>query len=219
MKPDYNRAAIKAAETLVHHKIGTTPVDPLPILKTTPGVFVLTFEEMSNLTNVGRSEILDTFGCQNQDAATTVFFAEGEKRYIVTYNKLLSSKFVDRALARELGHIVLGHDGSRPEEVRDEEARCFAHHLLVPRALIHAMQATNIRLTVEMLGSITGCYDYCLSCMRKQPPTEVPAELNRQVRDQFMPYIKNLFGYIRYAEQTDNSATADFGLYMNGYEE
>lgn len=219
MTPDYQKAAIKATETLIKYKIGTAPIDPLPILKRTPGVLVMTFDEMSNKTNIDRKEILDTLGCKNQDAVTTVFVHDEGLRYVVTYNRLLSSRVVDRALARELGHIVLGHDGTRPEEVRNEEAKAFAHHLLCPRALIHSLQATGIRLTVEAVGNITGFYDYCLSCIRKQPGISVPADLNRQVRDQFMPYIVNLFEYQKYASIWDGSALADFGQYMEGYEE
>ena len=169
MTPDYERAATKATKTLIEHQIGTAPIDPLPILKKTPGVIVLSFEEMSQKTNIDRKQILDTFGCSNQDAVTTVFVDGDELKYVVTYNRMLSTGIIGRALARELGHILLGHDGSRPEEVRNEEAKCFAHHLLCPRPLIHLLQATGIRLTVEALGNITGFYDHCLSCIRKQP--------------------------------------------------
>ena len=219
MTPDYQKAAIKATEILIRNQIGTAPIDPLPILKSTPGVLVMTFEEMSNKTNIERQEILDTLGCRNQDAITTVFVNDNDLQYVVTYNRLLSSRVIDRAIARELGHIVLGHDGSKPEDVRNEEAKCFAHHLMCPRPLIHALQALNLRLTVEAIGNITGFYDYCLSCIRKQPGVKVPAELNRKVRDQFMPYIKNLFEYQKYASLKDVSALADFGSYMEGYEE
>ena len=219
MTPDYEKAAIKATEILIQNKIGTAPVDPLPILKRTPGVLVMTFEELSNKTNIERQEILDTLGCKNQDAITTVFVHEDKLQYVVTYNRLLSARVIDRALARELGHIILGHDGSRPENVRNEEAKCFAHHLMCPRALIHSLQALNLRLTVEAIGNITGFYDYCLSCIRNQPGVYVPAELNKQVRDLFMPYIMNLFEYQRYASKQDGSALADFGSYMEGYAE
>ena len=219
MTPDYQRAAIKATEILIQNQIGTAPIDPLPILKSTPGVLVMTFEEMSNKTNIERNKILDTLGCRNQDAVTTVFLKDDNLQYVVTYNRLLSSRVIDRAIARELGHIVLGHDGSKPENTRNEEAKCFAHHLMCPRPLIHALQALNLRLTVEAVGNITGFYDYCLSCIRKQPGVKVPAELNRKVRDQFMPYIKNLFEYQKYASLKDVSALADFGSYMEGYEE
>ena len=219
MTPDYERAAIRATETLIEYQIGTAPIDPLPILKKTQGVIVLSFEEMSKKTNIDRKQILDTFGCSNQDAVTTVFVDGDELKYVVAYNRMLSTGIIGRALARELGHILLGHDGSRPEEVRNEEAKCFAHHLLCPRPLIHLIQATGIRLTVEALGNITGFYDHCLSCIRKQPAVSVPAKLNKQVAGQFMPYVMNLFDYQRYASSKDGSALADLGAYMDYYEE
>lgn len=219
MTPDYERAATKATEILIRFGISTTPIDPLPIIKNMPDVYVMTFSEMSEKTSVDRCDILRAMGQENQDAVTTVFNNGGKKKYIITYNKFLSSKYVDRALARELGHIVMGHDGSRPEDVRDAEARCFAHHLLCPRPLINMLQATGLRLTVEMFGNITGCYDYCLSCMRKLPAVRTPAGMNCRLRDQFMPYIMNLFDYLRYVSLSDGSALADLGSYMEGYEE
>ena len=91
--------------------------------------------------------------------------------------------------------------------------------MLCPRPLIHLLQATGIRLTVEALGNITGFYDHCLSCIRKQPAVSVPAELNKQVAGQFMPYVLNLFEYQRYAALHDGSALADLGAYMDYYEE
>lgn len=219
MTPDYEKAAIKATETLIKYNIGAAPIDPLPILKNTPGVLVMTFEDVSNKANVDRKDILNILGCENQDAVTTVILKEDDLKYVVTYNRLLSSKIIERALARELGHILLQHNGTKPEDIRNEEAKCFAHHLLCPRPLIHSIQSAGIKLTVETVGNITGFYDYCLSCIRKQPSVKVPAALNRQVRDQFMPYIMNLFEYQRYATRNDVSALADFGVYMDGYEE
>ena len=55
--------------------------------------------------------------------------------------------------------------------------------------------------------------------MRKLPAVNVPAELNRLVRDQFFPYVMNLFEFQRYATIKDISAVADFGSYMDGYQE
>ena len=219
MTPDYQKAAIKATETLIQYGISTAPVDPLCILKKIPGVLVMTFEEMSNKTKVGREELLNMFGCENQDAVTTVYVNGDELRYVVTYNKLLASRIVDRALARELGHIILGHNGTRPEEVRNEEAKCFAHHLLCPRSLIHSLITNGIRLTVETVGNITGFYDHCLSCIRQQPSVIIPAEMNRKVKELFAPYVKNLLEFQKYAQLKDSSALADLGSYMEGYAE
>ena len=219
MTPDYTRAAVKAAETLIRFGVSTAPVDPLPILKRTPGVLVLTFAEMSARANVDRNDLFSLYGCDNMDAVTTVFLDGGDQRYIVTYNRLLPSRIIDLSLARELGHIVLGHDGTRPEEVRQEEARCFAHHLMAPRPLIHALASANLRLTEDLLRNVTGFPDRCFSCIRKQPGVTVPADLNRIIRDNFMPYFMNFFEYQRHAALHDGSALADLGHYMDGYEE
>ena len=219
MKPDYQKAAIKAAETLIQHGIKSTPVSPLPILKSTPGVLVFSYQDVSEKLDQDRRCVMSMFVNGNQDAFTTVNRNNGKLQYIVTYNQRLPNVLVQRSLARELGHIILGHDGTLPEDVRNEEAKAFANHLLVPRALVHAIQASGLRFTVELLGNLTGCYDYCLSCMRRIPPVSVPVELNRAVRDQFMDYIINYFEYARNAFISDSSALADFGTYMEGYEE
>lgn len=219
MKPDFERAASAAIQILIKYNIGTAPVDPLPILKNMDGVFVMTFEEASSKTNMNRQELLNMYGCQNQDAVTSVYIIGDKLHYFVTYNRLLPSRIIDMALARELGHIVLGHDGSRPEDIRQEEAKCFAHHLMLPRPLLHSLFASNLRVTEDLIRNITGCPGHCLPCIRKQPGVSVPAELNRIVRDNFMPYILNFFEYQRHASLYDGSALADLGSYMEGYEE
>ena len=219
MKPDYEKAARAAAETLVRFHISSAPVSPLPILKQLPGVLVLSYEKLSSDLGTDRQCVMTMFGEHNQDAFTSFKMVDGRPQYIVTYNQHLSVNLVQRALARELGHIILGHDGSLPEEIRNEEAKAFANHLLCPRAMIHSILATNLRLTVEVFGNLTGCYDHCLSCMRKLPGTHVLADLNRKIRDQFMPYVINFFHYQRTATLTDGSALADLGTFMDGYEE
>ena len=219
MTPDYEKAATKAAEILVKYGINSAPVTPLPILKQIPGVIVMSYASMSDSIGEDRKCVISMFGEGNQDAFTSVNIIDGKPHYIVTYNQRLSVNLYQRALARELGHIVLGHDGSLPEDVRMEEAKCFANHLLCPRALIYAIRESGLRLTVDALGNLTGCYDYCLSCMRKIPATHVPAELNRQIRDQFYPYFAEFFEFHRVAMRHDGSALADFGTYMDGYKE
>lgn len=219
MTPDYERAATKAAETLIQYNIGTAPVDPLRILKSTPGVLVLSFEELSKLANIDRQQIIDLYGCENQDAVSTVYIGEDKLQYVVTYNKLLPAHIIDRALARELGHILLEHNGTKPEYIRNEEARFFAVHLLCPRPMIHALQAINIRITVEVIESITSLSEHCVNCIHKFPGVSVPAELNRKIAQQFMEYILNYFEFSRYASMRDSTALVDFGDYMYKYKE
>lgn len=219
MTPDYERAAIKATEMLIQHNISTAPVIPLPVFKRTPGCLVLSFTELSGRIGVERDSLISMFNEEQHDAVTSIHFEDGKLRYIVTYNQRLPLYLLQRALARELGHIVLGHDGSRQEDVRMAEAYCFAHHFLCPRPLINAIQQSQIPLTVEVLGAMTGCYERCLHGMRKTPAVHVPAELNRKVRDQFADYIENFLDFESYLSRSDESMLANLGTYMDGYEE
>ena len=220
MTPDYDLAATKAYETLLKHKIFTAPVDPLPIYKRTPGVLVLSFTEMSNRLGMDRDNLLTSFDTEQHDAVTSVHLDDGWLRYIVTYNQRLPFYLIQRALARELGHIVLGHDGmTRPDDIRNAEALTFAHHLLCPRPVLQAIQEAGVRLTVEVVGNITGCYERCIAAIRREPGAIVPAELNRAVKGQFADHINNFLAFQKYFAKGDGSALADFGPYMDNYAE
>lgn len=55
--------------------------------------------------------------------------------------------------------------------------------------------------------------------LRQLPPVHTNPELNRTLRDRFMPYVTNFFECQRILSLDDGSALADFGKYMEGYEE
>ena len=168
MTPNLERAATAAAKILIQHRVTSAPVAPLRILKSQPGVIVLSFTELASGLGVERNELLSQYGDMNRDAYTLAKEVGGQVRYFVAYNMLLPDYLLQRAIARELGHIVLGHDGSRPEDVRQEEAKCFAHHLMCPRPLIHAISASNLRVTEDLVRNIAGCPDHCMSCIRRK---------------------------------------------------
>lgn len=219
MTPDYDRAATAAAEILIKYDIRTAPIDPIPIFKKAPGYNVVTFTEMSHMMGIDRSSLISTFSAENHDAVSSAYMKDGVPHYLVAYNMRLPQYIIQRALAREMGHIVLGHDGTRPEDVRNEEALCFAHHLLCPRALIHAIRQAGTVITTEVLGNTTGCYERCLIGMRRTPATHVPPELNRKIRDQFSDYLSDFLDFQSFLSQDDDSMIANFGTYMDGYEE
>ena len=219
MKPDYDRAATMASEILIKYGINTAPVDPIPVFKKAYGFNVVTFTEMSKRIGMDRKELISSFEAENHDAVTSVYMKNGEPHYLVAYNMRLPQYIVQRALAREMGHLVLGHDGSLPEDVRNAEALCFAHHLLCPRALIHSIQESGTTITVEILGNTTGCYERCLIGMRRTPATHVPAELNRKIKEQFSDYVSEFLDFQSYLSEDDESMIANFGTYMDGYEE
>ena len=108
MIPNYENAARKAYDTRTQFGLS----DPLRILRQLSNVLVITFS----------SSDMPVY----QDAFTCV---DGNK-FIVFYNGSLSPVRLLAALARELGHVVLQHDGKDPEEIWDEEATCFAYHFL-----------------------------------------------------------------------------------------
>lgn len=219
MTPDLERAATAAAETLIQHNVTSAPVAPLRILKAIPGVMVLSFSEMASGIGIERRELMEKYGAMNRDAYTLVREVGGKLRYFVGYNMLLPEYMLQRAIARELGHIVLGHDGSRPEDVRMTEAMFFARHLLCPRPLVKAIQDTGIPITVETLGLITGCYERCLVGMQRSHGVHVAPELNRQVRKQFTPYIENFIACQAILTNDDDSPLVNFGSFMDNYEE
>ena len=219
MTTDYEIAAIKAAETLIKYDITTAPIDPLKILKSMPDVLILSFTEMANLINVDRHTAVTMFGDTNQDAVTTCFKIDGKLKYVIAFNQRLPFYLLQRAFARELGHIVLGHDGTRPEDVRTEEAITFARHFLCPRALIKTVQESGVPFTIELLGAMTGCYERCLIGMKKTPGTHVPAELNRQIKANFADYISNLLDFHAVLSSGDDNTPVAFGTYMDFYEE
>ena len=216
MKPDLDNAALRATETLIQYNVSAAPVLPLPILKSLAGVLVVPFAEMAARLGEDRKSMLTAFGAWNQDAVTT-HRDDGRIRYLVTYNQRLPFYMQQRALARELGHIILGHDGSRPDDVRQEEAVMFARHLLCPRPMIQALQESGLRITEEIFGNITGCYERCLAGIRKTPGVCIPPDLNRAVKAQFSDYVQNFLDCRSILTDGDDSAPADFGTFMDGY--
>ena len=216
MSPDYTNAAVKAAEALIKYGVKKAPVAPLPILEQMDNVIVTSFSEMCDSSGINPRDMKPLFG-KNQDAISSIHSENGKTWYVVAYNSLLPFSMVQHALARELGHIVLRHEGSSPENTA--EAICFAQHLLCPRPLIHAIQATGIRLTTDVLAKLTGIFGQCLTCLRRTPGTNVPAAINRFIRGQFMPFVMNYFDYYVSVLPEDGSSLADLGTFMDLYEE
>lgn len=219
MTPDLDRAAIAAMQVLIDNQITETPVVPLPILLRYPGVRVLSFARMANEANIERDELIPLF-VANQDAATfRVGVDIDDVQYIVVYNSRLPCEIIWRGVARELGHIVLGHDGvTRPYEIRRAEAMCFAHHLLSPRPVLQMLRE-SLPLTMNILSDTTGCIDECVEDMQTIPGTHVPPELNRQVRALFSRRIGEYIRFRAMSKQKDRSPLVDLGTFMDNYEE
>lgn len=218
--PDYETAAIRAMEILIENHITETPVNPLPILLAYPTARVLPFTAMADKAGIERDDLIPLFG-GNQDAAT---FHLGMDipgvQYVVVYNMRLPFEIIWRGIARELGHIVLGHDGAtRTAEVRMAEAMCFAHHLLSPRPIIRLIQESGMPLTMSALANTTGCSDECVEDMQMIPGVHTPKELNRQVKDLFARGIGEYIRFHRSSPMKDKSPLIDLGTFMDNYED
>ena len=220
MRPDFDRAATEATRLLIEHKFTETPIKPMPILLAHPGVRVMPFTHMADEAGVEREDLIPLFG-GNQDAATfRLSLGINDVRYVVVYNMRLPFEIIWRGVARELGHIVLGHDGqTRTEAVRRAEAMCFAHHLLSPRPIIRLIQESGTCLTMNVLAHTTGCSEECVDDMQQIPGARVPADMNRQVKAQFERGIKEYLRFHAASPLPDHSPLVDFGSYMDNYEE
>lgn len=219
MKPDFDRAATMAMKTLIDNHITGTPIDSLSVLLKQPGVRVMSFTKFAMQAGIERHDLVPMFG-GNQDAATFHLDMDIDGvKYVVVYNMRLPFDIIWRGVARELGHIVLGHDGiTRPSEVRLAEAMCFAHHLISPRPVINMLRQ-GIPLTMNVLTATTGCSDECVDDLRNIPGVHVPPELNREVKDLFARGISEYISFYKAAKKADHSPLIDFGTYMDNYEE
>lgn len=217
--PDYEKAAAKAAEILVQFRISSAPVLPLQILNSLPGVLVRSFTEFADDSGLDRKERVSMYGAEHQDAVTISRHLGGRHRYIVAYNQRMPFYMLQLSLARELAFIVLGTVESRQDDPRMAEALCFSRHLLCPRPLVSAMMAAGLPLTVESVGSLTGCYGRCLAGIRETPATHVAPGLNRLIRQQLSSFVENLLAFDPIITGHDDSPAANFGTFMDGYEE
>jgi len=217
--PDYETAAVKAAETLIRYHVAAAPVLPLAILQSMPDVSIVSFTEMADRSALDGQIFVTLFGAENQDAITITSESAENTRFIVAYNQNLPFYMLQRALARELGHIVLGHSAPIPLSVRTAEALFFARHLLCPRPMIRAIQETGVKLTVKMFGNITGCYGRFIAGLRQTPGVYVQDDLNRLVKAQFSNYVANFHYFQTIIANDDDSSAVDFGSYMDNYEE
>ena len=219
-RPDYDRAASAAMQLLIENNITETPINPLPIMLNYPGVRVLPYTKMASDAGMDRKELVPIFG--NQAAATFHLDMHGfdNVKYVAVYNMRLPFEIIWRAIARELGHIVLGHDGmTRPNDVRMAEAMCFAHHLISPRPVIYMLQHSGLPFTMNVLANTTGCSDECVDDMQHIPGAHVPKELNLRVRDLFAPHIMEFIDFHRSSGKCDKSPVLDLGTFMDFYEE
>lgn len=220
MQPNYEAAAIAAMNLLIENNTTETPIDSLSILLSRPGVRVMTFSEMASEAGEARDALVPLFG-KNQDAVTFKLLHPIQNvDYVVVYNRFLSVDVISRGIARELGHIVMGHDGqTRSSEVRMAEALCFAHHLLSPRPVIRLLQEAGVEITLDVLAETTGCSSDCVQGLQTIPGVHIQKEINHKVKNLFSREISEYVRFRADSNKTDSSPIIDFGTFMDYYED
>lgn len=211
---DYLKAATRANEILIRYNVRKSPVMPLPILEQMENVNVVTFAEIHSASSVDIREIA---GGKFRDSCLMIHNENGKNEYRVAYNDLLPDSVLQKSLSIELAHIALEHTERSADN--EAEAKFFALHFLCPRPLVHLMQAISMRITEDLLASLTGARYENLIDLRRAPGVPVHSRLNRFVGNQFLPFIMNFYEYYRDVKPFDGSALVDFGTFMDNYKE
>lgn len=128
-KPDYKKAINEADCILLSSNQFELPLNIEKILK---GIKTL---------NIQINKYSDTGLEQALKIKNSGFVTENNGIYFVLYNDGIESEGNHRfTLCHELGHIVLGHDLSKPDDkIQEAEANAFATELLMPEAIVQEM--------------------------------------------------------------------------------
>lgn len=203
-------SAIQALRALNKFKISRTPIYPQQIIQ----------ESMiATMTYFGEElQVAD----QNQKPLAMIaeYTIDGKPMYEFRISKDAPIGKLSLTLAERLGHIYLGHSGMEYTKNQNLAAQCFAIHLLFPRPVIKLLQEYGYVFTERTLSLIFGYCDWCIDGILHADPVKTPAELNRLVKEQFMPYMEMLNKTGRLSPYVfEGEQTIDLSRYMAGYEE
>ena len=162
--PDLHRAADAAARVLLAQRVDALPVDPLRLLRACRDTQVYTFEDAADTLDVPRAAIAAHL--RDADAVTYRMPSAEKLLYIIVYRTDGNPARLRFTLAHELGHRVLGHEGTSPAE--EAEADCFASHLLCPEPVVKAVAAHTADVVWRLAQA---CYvtDACARCALARP--------------------------------------------------
>ena len=74
-------------------------------------------------------------------------------------------------------------------------------------------------LTLNVLTATMGCSEDCVDDLRTIPGANVPAELNREVKELFARGINEYIQFYKASKKQDKTPLIDFGTYMDNYQE
>lgn len=175
--PDYRRAARMAYRALLARQVKRLPIDPLPLLRACRDTRVYTDAEAIEARLVPPEQIRSMF--MEADAVTWRFPSENQVRYIIIYRPAGNPARLRFTLAHELGHRLLGHTGSTWAE--EQEADCFASHLLCPEPVLRRLTARYGALPPEGLAAVFYVSRACGGMLRSRRMPEIEPALMADV--------------------------------------
>ena len=134
MKADLHLAALLAEKTLLRFGVDSLPVDPVAILQQIPNVRLMSTRRAREVTGITDARLLGT------DASVQAALIGGEEGWLILYRKDISVEQRRYNFAHELGHLALRHGGGMHEMWQEQEADCFALHLLMPDPLMRRVR-------------------------------------------------------------------------------
>lgn len=193
---DLPRAADMAARVLLRFRPAALPVDPLSILQACRNTHVYSLAAAADALTLSPGELEARLG----DAeAVTLCSALGDSfHYIVVYRRDGHPARLRFTLAHELGHRLLGHTGHDPAD--EQEADCFASHLLCPEPVLGALAGDGGAKAAECIA--TACYiSYtCARVALNRPALPVDPDRAAALTELFAPALKSLKTHLPKAE-------------------
>lgn len=214
---DCTTAATQASRALVKFGITRAPVYPHKVLQQSLLATMISFEDPEELDRIILNTKLTAFRKANDMVMSTIHnTSEGKQHYIFAVNRDAPLGKIRLALAVELGHIYLGHDRSKADVSKVHDAECFALHFEFPRALIKLLTERGYVFTKESFQRIFGDCEWCLNTLMNAEPVIVSPELNRMVKEQFVPHV-DLLEETGILSMPVCGEELDLSRYMEGY--
>lgn len=212
-------AATQAARALVKFGVSRSPVYPHKVLQQTQSATMISFSDPDELQQIINNTKLKAFRQANDMVMSTIYkCVDGQQHYIFAVNRDAPMGKIRLALAVELGHIYMGHEKNNLNEIKLHDAECFAIHFEFPRALIRMLEERGFVFTKESFQRVFGDCEWCLDTMLNAEPVTVSSELNRMVRDLFVPHV-NLLEETGILSMPAGGERLDLSNYMAGYED
>lgn len=188
-RPDYKKA-INAADCIL---LSSNQFElPLNIEKLLKGIKTLNIQ-INKYSDAGLEKA--------SKIKNSGFVTENNGIYYVLYNDGIESEGNHRfTLCHELGHIILEHDLSRPDDkIQEAEANAFAAELLMPEAIVQEMINRGYSIVNEASLDALFNASYQASCIRVDEFKKLPewhgryTDYDSIVNVQFKNYLDKYF--------------------------